>query len=503
MEMQPLPQRKTQGEPRPSVSTSRKTAPQESLETQEAHETQEMQEAFSLPSMSELAEEMISEPGLGPELALVAEKAFSFRNFGLDNEATAALSATLFWQSFIESPAFPAYLQRLGASPLALHTSQKIIVCHGELGKQRIDLMILDPGSSHNVMNSLSHVKVSPEDLSRGWSNFITPRYPALAPPPSAPPSSVGSADPPMETEDFLIALAQHMPTIAIEVSKENSFGMILLPQPQVQYTSAETIYPDQPGSAPARRYTPLPEILLPEIALGIADCQYGAPVASIGMFTTHREGHIGFTTALHATKRKSTMVFVDDILPCVVIEEIPVLDACFAVVLDYESEAFSNYVLSKASVATTSPLSKRTPSIGETGTFKGTSSSTKMTEVCGWDWELPHGVNPNSQLKVYTRPDTIPGDSGAALISDQSDAILGFASYRSINTMAYSAWMWAESVFMAFQIPWDQKSWERQERERVEKEREEEERRERARAENEREGSARSPGYVYAIEGK
>ncbi|MEJ2303790.1 MAG: hypothetical protein P8Y14_19865 [Anaerolineales bacterium] len=205
-----------------------------------------------------------------------------------------------------------------------------------------------------------------------------------------------------METEDFLIALAQHMPTIAIEVSKENSFGMILLPQPQVQYTSAETIYPDQPGSAPARPYTPLPEILLPEIALGIADCQYGAPVASIGMFTTHREGHIGFTTALHATKRKSTMVFVDDILPCVVIEEIPVLDACFAVVLDYESEAFSNYVLSKASVATTSPLSKRTPSIGETGTFKGTSSSTKMTEVCGWDWELPHGVNPNSQLKVY-----------------------------------------------------------------------------------------------------
>ena len=471
--MQSLPQSENKERPRLAVATSKKAAQQE---TQEEHEIEEMQDTLPLPSMSEFADEMISEPGLGPELAIVAEQAFSFSEFGFDNKSAAALSATLFWQSFIESPAFPAYLQRLGASPLALHASQKIVVCHGEPGKQRLDLMIFDPGCSQEVKNSVSHVKVNPSDLRQGWNNFITPHHPALAPAPptSEQPQSELPSDFPLETEDLFTVLAQHMPAIAIEVSKENSFGMILVPQPQIHYTA------DLSQCDETRPYTPSPKILLPNTAIGIADCKYGDPAASIGMFTTNHEGKFGFTTALHATKGESTVVFFDDTLPCLILEEKPILDTCFAMMPFDDEIAFRKHIASRVSVATTSPLSKRTPSIGETGTFNGISSSTKTTEVCGWDWELPLGVNPNSQLKVYTRPDTIPGDSGAALVSDLSNAILGFASYRSKNIMAYSAWMWAEAVFMAFQVDWDQMSWEQQERERVEKEKKDMEQRER-----------------------
>ena len=59
--------------------------------------------------------------------------------------------------------------------------------------------------------------------------------------------------------------------------------------------------------------------------------------------------------------------------------------------------------------------------------------------------------VLPNSQLKVLTRADTNPGDSGAALL-DSQDQVLGFAFYRTGlgAPIEFSAWIWAETVFNA-----------------------------------------------------
>jgi hypothetical protein len=55
----------------------------------------------------------------------------------------------------------------------------------------------------------------------------------------------------------------------------------------------------------------------------------------------------------------------------------------------------------------------------------------------------------------VYTNADTAPGDSGAALIDEEDDSILGFARRRSGfgSKVGYSSWVWAWQVYMAHKL--------------------------------------------------
>jgi hypothetical protein len=83
--------------------------------------------------------------------------------------------------------------------------------------------------------------------------------------------------------------------------------------------------------------------------------------------------------------------------------------------------------------------------------TFNGAASGRKQTRIRGYDLSVLE-----SQLhlssKVYTDPDTNPGDSGAALI-DSEDQIVGFAVGRTAlgAQFEFSTWSWAEQVLSAY----------------------------------------------------
>lgn len=87
------------------------------------------------------------------------------------------------------------------------------------------------------------------------------------------------------------------------------------------------------------------------------------------------------------------------------------------------------------------------TPRENQRVSFEGVTSGLQHPFVTGWSPDLL-SVTPYSQTKLLTTPDTVPGDSGAALV-DPDDNLLGFAFDRSeFNARPeFSSWIWADSV--------------------------------------------------------
>ena len=100
-------------------------------------------------------------------------------------------------------------------------------------------------------------------------------------------------------------------------------------------------------------------------------------------------------------------------------------------------------------------PLSGKLPRTEESATFEGATleGGIKSTMITAWSLHLPFIV-PTVQCIILTKPDTIPGSSGSALI-DQDDKILAFGYLRSKyeETAEFSMWIWAESVYLAHDL--------------------------------------------------
>jgi S1-C subfamily serine protease len=99
-------------------------------------------------------------------------------------------------------------------------------------------------------------------------------------------------------------------------------------------------------------------------------------------------------------------------------------------------------------------PLSGRTPRQGDPPAhFNGATSRRQRTYVTGWSPDLLM-VTPWNQVKVLTTPESVPGDSGAALV-DEEGYVLGFAHAVSdfSTPMPFSTWIWADSVFRAHNL--------------------------------------------------
>jgi hypothetical protein len=79
--------------------------------------------------------------------------------------------------------------------------------------------------------------------------------------------------------------------------------------------------------------------------------------------------------------------------------------------------------------------------------TFDGAASQHRETMIRGYDLSI---LDPDPFLasKVYTDADTVPGDSGAALV-DSEDYIVGFAVSRTAfgAPLEFSSWAWADQV--------------------------------------------------------
>jgi len=94
-------------------------------------------------------------------------------------------------------------------------------------------------------------------------------------------------------------------------------------------------------------------------------------------------------------------------------------------------------------------------PRVGEVTVFDGaTSGVTTPTAVMASDPGVA-SYSPYRQARVYTPPVTNPGDSGAALVENSTDLVVGFAHERTEAGafIEWSSWIWADSVFTALNV--------------------------------------------------
>jgi hypothetical protein len=175
------------------------------------------------------------------------------------------------------------------------------------------------------------------------------------------------------------------------------------------------------------------------------------ASTSTAGAVVRNASGTVGVTAGFHAlagagmTVPLGTSVTVAGAAGTVGDSDL-ISDSCFVVLP----------TLPPGKLKTTAgPLSGVSPRQNDKATFDGGASGAGKTAIIqGWSPDIPF-VLPQSQLKVYTDPVTIPGDSGAGLLEPGTGHILGFSFYRTGvgSKPAFSAWIWAESVFSVLKI--------------------------------------------------
>lgn len=176
---------------------------------------------------------------------------------------------------------------------------------------------------------------------------------------------------------------------------------------------------------------------------------------ASVSAFSVEADGHkvattgvsvpgprLAFTTALHAVTGKAS-IEVDGHAARVAVEH-AATDSCLLEVPEGPPVPEWTHA---------GPLRALSPRQNEEVRFFGASSGAMTTRVTGWDISILAAQEVVGS-KVYTPPDTAPGDSGAALF-DAADHVLGFAVYVTgrRELIRYSAWVWADQVFRALGI--------------------------------------------------
>lgn len=315
----------------------------------------------------------------------------TFESLAKGNRTVAwSLAATSFWQAFIDSPSFEKRLGSAGKSPDA----ERLLVCHGS-NNPRLDLLVFDP--THNGSEPIvARAEPLVGDLVAGSQIFtkrtgVTKRYQNL------------------------------MQRAALESSASQSFGILVTAPPRKQLTRC----PSPPWTVEA---------------VGNAGAP-GGP-SSAGVVARNDKNQVGVTAALHALASAKTARVEGR--EGEVVSEDNISDSCFI--------AVENCALPPTH-GLAGPLRGLTPRVLDPVRFEGIGSRGVSTFVIGWSPDLPC-VLPYSQLKILTKPDTVPGDSGSALI-DSGDRILGFAFYRTGfgEPIEFAAWIWADSVFSAHHL--------------------------------------------------
>jgi hypothetical protein len=198
----------------------------------------------------------------------------------------------------------------------------------------------------------------------------------------------------------------------------------------------------------PAELRTAGPACLAPEPSLDVR-AERGSPLStSVGVVVRCTDGSVGLTTALHG------------------LGEPPVNEAWIA---DHPAAVAATHAISDSAILKlhdphaldlsngdrlAGPLSGTTPRQGDPPAyFNGATSRRQRTYVTGWSPDLLM-VTLWNQVKVLTTPESVPGDSGAALV-DADGFVLGFAHAVSdfSSPMPFSTWIWADSVFRAHNL--------------------------------------------------
>lgn len=372
------------------------------------------------------------------------------------NEArTKPLIASMFWQVFLQSPAYRKMLAKAGASFLALTQGETIVVTSPDTDSY--NLLVLDPAFAHSEPSAVQ-IEANEQDLMEGWHQWrrhfeqdwvqglvvthshirekaheLFERRGAL---------HGRDLDDWLEAEQLeakrlasegkwtdhsIIQFARIVNTVEPSFLMESlavaRFWLLVAPAPPRKYSRAPTpAWPVWHDDQNVR--------------------------STVGITAINEKGIKGITIALHAlgpNVSAGKQVTVNGLQGTVQSFD-PVTDNCF-VEVDCNS-------LGQSFRGRRGPLIGITPRVNEAVVFDGIGSGPQQTRITGFDPNVFMIYPFLTQERVYTAPVTAPGDSGAALIDD-SDNIIGFSYYRTgLGAMVeHAAWIWAHSVFRAHNL--------------------------------------------------
>jgi hypothetical protein len=317
-----------------------------------------------------------------------------------DERVTEPLLASLFWWTFTSSSSFDSVVRRLGGIPEA---AKRILVSHAS--GTRHDLLVCDP----YYKDEPRVADIGPFDRENIHQSLPVPtQSPLLA-------ERLRQVD--IDLGDRIVASAVE------ELAQTAHFGLVVIPAPR-----------EIPTCSPS-----------PALPVRLGEGKQEDPIASVGVVLRAPNNLVYATTALHALNGDSEVVSVGRASGRV-IKRNPVTDSCVI--------QLSNHSLPKLeTVGHINVFRAAMPPLYRPAKFTGVSSGYKVTQITGVDLSV---MDPQHFLgsKVYTSPDTILGDSGAALL-DENDWLLGFAATRSSfdASVGFSTWAWAEQVLSVHEL--------------------------------------------------
>jgi hypothetical protein len=322
---------------------------------------------------------------------------------------TSPLVAATFWQAFVYSDVFKKIYRSLSGSALSpTHKAARtdiIVVRHGG-GWPRQDLLILDPRYSQAAPTAIT-AEATPRELEVGSERFQ--RWLEA--------SSTTARMSKVLSDELLGPLIQSSPSLAAEAATTGRFRFLVAKKPPV-----------------------IPTALAPENPVGV-----GPSMRSVGAWGMDSSGREGATTALHDLLKKGSAIgmtlSVGSATGTVIAEDV-VSDSCFVEV-----------VKPFAGGRTVKPFRGTLPPLYAPFFFAGVGTKKRASTLFqGNTFELPFWTA-GVQSRVFTPPHTVPGDSGAALVDQSGDLVLGFSQNRSGfgAPNAHSGWIWAEAVFEAY----------------------------------------------------
>jgi hypothetical protein len=313
------------------------------------------------------------------------------------HEGSEPFLAGLYWWTVVRSPIFRDALHAIGAEGTPSH---QILVSHA--GRTRFDLLVMVPGFERGPrtlsfrFDQLDAVEVMlrAERSGRGTiGDRLRGRYPELT--------------------------DRHVREAVKELARAGRFGVVVT------------------GSQPEQ------DTAVPVPALSVRTAVESVTCATVGAVIA-RGDRFDVTTALHAVRTPAQEVHVGEHLGLVRVRD-PMTDSCLVEVpgpCPYDKM-----------IGLRGPRRTILPGTGEPAFFHRIDEGRVDTEILGVDISA---LDPQQAFasKVYTKPHTVAGDSGTALI-DTSDRIVAFAARRSSAAarITYSIWIWAEQTFAALGV--------------------------------------------------
>ncbi len=324
-------------------------------------------------------------------------------------ELSEQVLASLFWWCYVRSEMFRLDSRGMSSSP----AQQQVIVSHAK--GTRYDLLLLAPDVGETFEVPASGLATNTSAQRGSISEVALEEAGRMQ-------RMLARAGIEVDARTAILAVA--------EVSNRADFRLVVARTPNVTPTEAQL-----PAEATVRPFTaPIP-------ALSVSVSNDPRPLATAGVIGSDGSGRLLAITALHAVEGdldKTAQILVGD-LPARIVGRHKLTDSCLLSVFCLPGNSTG-----QAGLPGFAPQSHRP------ATFDGAASGHKQTMIRGYDLSVLD-LSPYLSSKVYTEPDTVPGDSGSALV-DSEDHILGFAVSRTAlgAPLEFSTWSWAQQVLDA-----------------------------------------------------